>query len=378
MKLVIFGLGYSAEYFVRTRRANEATTATVTTREKAAALANENLETLVFSPEERDTRIATRLAEAEAVLVSIPPDQAGDPVLAAFADAIAGARNLRSIVYLSTIGVYGDHFGAWIDETARCKPGNERSLWRLDSENAWRALGEQTGISVHVLRLAGIASAGNWPGWRGPTGQGHSEEKGLPLEWDAKTGKNILWKAKLGSRAYGGPTIANGRIFCGTNNENPRNKRDRGKPTDDHPEGPAIDKGVVMCFEEKNGSFLWQAIHDKLGSGMVNDWVHEGICSTPSVDEGRVYYVSNRCTVVCAELNGYSKGAKAEPKGPKNTDKTDVDIVWEFDMMKELNVFPHNMAACSPLIVGDMIFVVTAATWASTGSGADTQPRRLK
>ena len=56
------------------------------------------------------------------------------------------------------------------------------------------------------------------------------------------------WKSQLGSRAYGGPTIANGRIFCGTNNENPRNKRDRGKPTDDDPDGPPVDKGIVMCF----------------------------------------------------------------------------------------------------------------------------------
>ena len=160
MKLVIFGLGYSADYFARTRRAGEPTTATVTTAEKAAALANANMEMLVFSPDGRDARIASRVAEAEALLISIPPDAEGDPVLRDFAADIAAAPRLRTIVYLSTIGVYGDHSGAWIDETAECRPVNERSLWRLEAEKAWRALGETTGKSVHVLRLSGIYGPG--------------------------------------------------------------------------------------------------------------------------------------------------------------------------------------------------------------------------
>src|SRR4051812_1647789 len=62
-------------------------------------------------------------------------------------------------------------------------------------------------------------------------------------------GNRVKWKEQLGSRAYGGPTIAGGKVFVGTNNDNPRNKRDRGKPTDDSPDGPPLDKANLMCFE---------------------------------------------------------------------------------------------------------------------------------
>ncbi len=160
MKLVIFGLGYSAEYFARTRRAGVFTTATVTSPEKAGRLTRDGLEVLVFSPDARDPRLEERVAGADALLVSVPPGKSGDPVLAALGEEIARARNIRRIVYLSTIGVYGDHFGAWVDETSRCKPVNERSLWRLEAENAWRAAGASSGASVHVLRLAGIYGPG--------------------------------------------------------------------------------------------------------------------------------------------------------------------------------------------------------------------------
>ena len=102
-----------------------------------------------------------------------------------------------------------------------------------------------------------------------------------------------------------------------------------------------------MCFDEKTGKFLWQAVHDKLPSGSVNDWPHEGICSTPAVEGDRVYYVSNRCAVVCADVNGFADGNQGI-QTEKYKDATDADVIWEYDMMKELNVFPHNMAACSP------------------------------
>ena len=75
-------------------------------------------------------------------------------------------------------------------------------------------------------------------------------------------GDGLAWKAELGSRAYGGPTIHDGRIFVGTNNDRPRNKRDVSKVGGDE---EAIDKGVLMCFDTK-GQFLWQAVHKKLES----------------------------------------------------------------------------------------------------------------
>ncbi len=169
----------------------------------------------------------------------------------------------------------------------------------------------------------------------------------------------LLWKVKLGSRAYGGPTIARGKIFVGTNNDNPRNMRDHSPPNVNDPMGRPIDRGILMCFEEKTGKFLWQAVHDKLRIGIVQDWPGEGICSTPIVEGDRVYYVSNQCRVVCADIHGFANGNDGF-QDEKYKSETDADIIWEFDMVKELGVFPHNMSNCSPLIVGDNIFVITS------------------
>lgn len=173
-------------------------------------------------------------------------------------------------------------------------------------------------------------------------------------------GNRVKWKESLGSRAYGGPIVAGGHIYCGTNNENPRNKRDRGKADDDNPDGPPTDKGILMCFEEKSGKFLWQMVHDKMPSGQVHDWPREGLCSTPVVEGNRVYYCSNRCEVVCLDANGFLDGKNDGVQDEKHKDKTDGDVIWLYDMYSNLKVFPHNMTDCSPLIVGDLLFVITA------------------
>ena len=167
----------------------------------------------------------------------------------------------------------------------------------------------------------------------------------------------LKWKAELGSRAYGGPTVANGKVYVGTNNEVPRNPRDAKKNADGEIE--PLDKGVLMCFDEKTSKFLWQAVFDKLPSGQVNDWPKEGICSTPVVEGNRVYVCTNRCTVVCLDANGLSDGNQGITT-EKYKDANDADIIWEYDMMGAAGVFPHNMAASSPLIVGDILFTTTA------------------
>jgi outer membrane protein assembly factor BamB len=155
-------------------------------------------------------------------------------------------------------------------------------------------------------------------------------ETNMPTEWSvASPQKNIKWSVDLGSKAYGGPIIAGGKVFIGTNNDVPRNAEVTG------------DKGVMMCFQERDGKFLWQAVFNKLEAGQVNDWPREGICSSPVVEGSRMYFVSNRCEVVCANPN-------------------DGKTIWHLDMMKDLGVFPHNLATCSPLIVGDTLFVITS------------------
>ena len=142
--------------------------------------------------------------------------------------------------------------------------------------------------------------------------------------------------------------VADGRILLGTNNGRPRNPRITG------------DKGIVMCFREKDGHFLWQATHDKLVAGRVNDWPQQGVASTPVVENGRVYYVSNRCEVVCVDLHGFYDDQNDGPyRSEKHRDRIDADFIWIYDMIAELGVFPHNLAASSPLVMGPLVFVVT-------------------
>lgn len=182
-------------------------------------------------------------------------------------------------------------------------------------------------------------------------------DKNPPAEFEPNDKKHVKWVAKLGSRAYGGPTIAGGKVFVGTNNESPRNQRDTMLRKDGKRE--AIDKGNLMCFEEATGKFLWQHVCDKLPSGQVNDWPREGCCSTPAVEGNRLWYVSNRCEVVCLDTAGFADGNQGV-QDEQYKDPTDADVIWRLDMMKDLNVFPHNLAACSPLVVGDLVFIVTA------------------
>jgi outer membrane protein assembly factor BamB len=194
------------------------------------------------------------------------------------------------------------------------------------------------------------------------TGLNHEFPKGE----DGKSsvlGDRVIWKETLGSRSYAGPIIAGGQIYVGTNNGNPRNKRDRAKADDDNPDGVAIDKGVLMCFEEKTGKFLWQMVHDKMPSGQVHDYPQIGLCSTPIVEGDRVYYVSNQCQVVCLDAHGFANGNDGFQKEKYQT-PIDGDVIWTFDMFNELKVFPHNAACCCPIIIGDLLFIVT-------GNGAD-------
>src|SRR5262249_40778623 len=100
-------------------------------------------------------------------------------------------------------------------------------------------------------------------------------------------------------------------------------------------------------FDEKTGKFLWQAVFDKLGGGQAVDWPLQGICSSAVVEGDRLWFVNNRCEVVCADVNG-------DPK------TQGVKMVWKLEMIDKLGVTPHNLASCPPLIVGTRLFLVTA------------------
>lgn len=164
--LFCFGLGYCAERYVAEFGARfDRISGTVRTREKAATIAatrfgGHAVEAFVYDGSEEAPQITAAVTDADALLVSAPPREDGDPVLARCAETIAGAPNLKSVVYLSTVGVYGDHAGAWVDETTRPAPISERSRERLAAEESWTALGERAGKPVAILRLPGVYGPG--------------------------------------------------------------------------------------------------------------------------------------------------------------------------------------------------------------------------
>lgn len=161
MKPFIFGLGYSALHFVRHHsRLCEHVAGTVRSIEKSTALAEENIEALLFSDQAIDAKIYSALQTCDSMIAGIAPGMAGDPVLGHFAQKLAEAPEIKRIIYLSTVGVYGDHDGAWIDEKTPAKPGSERSRRRLDAERAWADFAAAHNRDLHILRLAGIYGPG--------------------------------------------------------------------------------------------------------------------------------------------------------------------------------------------------------------------------
>jgi len=234
-----------------------------------------------------------------------------------------------------------------------------------------------------LLIFISPAPAADWPQWGGGNVRNmYSPARGLPDAFgkiDFKPGsddintnaiKNLRWIAKLGSQSYGNVTVAGGKVFIGTNNEPPRDPRHEG------------DRSILKCFDEKTGEFLWQLVVPKLASGKVNDWESLGLLSSPTVEGDRVYLVTSRCEVICLDVNGMANGndgpfkdeakyvvkdvlldrgkpteRKAPPiePGPK-----DADIIWVYDMMDELGVFPHNASNCSVLIVDNIVYTCTS------------------
>ncbi len=222
--------------------------------------------------------------------------------------------------------------------------------------------------------LSSSTFAVDWPSWGGgdPGRNMYSPARGLPELFDAgkpksgsddidlATTKNVKWATKLGSQSYANPTIFQGKVFVGTNNETPRDKRHQG------------DRSILMCLDEKTGEFLWQLVVPKLKSGKVNDWENLGLFSSPLHDGKYLYIVTSRCEVLCLDMNGMADGNDGPYKDeakysvldtgnpPVEPGAKDADIIWRYDMMDELGVFPHNASNCNILMIGDLIYICTS------------------
>jgi len=222
-----------------------------------------------------------------------------------------------------------------------------------------------------------------------------SAERALPDSFDANTGAHIKWRAKLGSESHSSPVVAGGRVYIGTNNDEPRDPRRQG------------DRGVLMCFDETTGKLLWQLVVPKRTDDQYFDWPKSGISSPATVEGDRVYIVDNRGAVLCVDARGMANGNdgpfvdeaayamphtappptfKPEPSTPSstnaaeksdNTDEStrpesiDADILWLFDLPSQGGIWPHDAAHSSILIDGDLLYL-------NTGTGVDNSHRAIR
>ncbi len=228
-----------------------------------------------------------------------------------------------------------------------------------------------------VFLAAFAVQAADWPQWGGTDCRNLvSVERDLPDSFtrgekgsdgnlDPSTAENLRWAVRLGSAAYGNPTVAAGRVFVGTDDltvtEDNRFARTRG--------------GLVKCFDEKSGRLLWQLVVPErrggLPKGALFSHQHLGILSSPTVEDGRVYVVTSADEVVCLDVDGQADGNDGPfvdegqymvgpDKPPVELAATDADILWRFDLINELGVVPHDAASCSILIHGDLLYLSTS------------------
>ncbi|WP_298822090.1 SDR family oxidoreductase [uncultured Roseibium sp.] len=160
MRLFVFGVGFSSKAFIEeTRDQFDWIGGTTRSVEKAEALKAASIEPFLFDGTTQGEGIAEALASATHVLVSIGPNDAGDPVLNLHGKDVATGRP-EWIGYLSTVGVYGNHDGDWVNEDTPCKPVSKRSVQRVAAENAWLEFAGSNDCPVQVFRLSGIYGPG--------------------------------------------------------------------------------------------------------------------------------------------------------------------------------------------------------------------------
>jgi outer membrane protein assembly factor BamB len=201
-----------------------------------------------------------------------------------------------------------------------------------------------------------------------------SAERGLPERFDPKTGENVKWVAKLGSESHSTPVIAGGRVYIGTNNEEPRDPKHKG------------DRGVMMCLDEKDGALLWQLVVPKREEDPYHDWPKSGLSSPATVEGDRVYVVDNRGVVLCLDARGLAngndgpfkdEGAYFTPRGTNAPPAAvipgppDADILWQFDLTAQAGIWSHDAAHSSILIHGDHLYL-------NTGTGVDNTHKKIR
>ena len=282
-------------------------------------------------------------------------------------------------------GLRSDSFGDFPEMPSRATTPEHRGCFRIAT----------TLLSGAMLCLAHPLMAADQPQWGEAWSRNMvSSETGLPDTFDPQTGKNVAWVARLGTESHGTPIVAQGRVFIGTNNEEPRDPRNLG------------DRGVLLCLDEKDGHMLWQLVVPKREEDPYFDWPKTGMSSPVTVEGKRVYTVDNRGEVLCLDIDGMANGndgpyldeaahmtapPSGEPAKPvagadisprlalpsEGLSKLvepgpfDADIVWLFDMVKDAGIWPHDGAHSSILVYGDYLYL-------NTGTGVDNTHRSMR
>ena len=232
-----------------------------------------------------------------------------------------------------------------------------------------------------VLAAVGMAwcaaaPAGDWPQWGGRDGRNMvSDEKPLPASFvpgskkpdgsgiDPASTKNVKWTARLGSHSYGNPTIADGKVYVGTNDYQLR-----------HPTCRSTKGGIVLCLDEATGKMIWRLVVPRFitKDPLFNfNKLNLGVCSSPTVEGDRVYIVTSRGEAMCLDVNGLADGNDGPfteegqylvgpGKQAVELEDDDADIIWVFDMIKDLPVWPQDVASSSILVHGDLLYVNTS------------------
>ena len=160
-RFFIFGAGYSGRTFARRVQGEAFVAGTTRSLDKFDRLRAAGIAPYEFDGETISDAVRSALAETTHLIVSTAPRETGDPVLAAGPDRLASDMpQLRWIGYLSTVGVYGDHGGAWVNEASECRPVSRRSVLRVAAEQDWLAFGQGARLPVAILRLSGIYGPG--------------------------------------------------------------------------------------------------------------------------------------------------------------------------------------------------------------------------
>jgi outer membrane protein assembly factor BamB len=235
-------------------------------------------------------------------------------------------------------------------------------------------------LALALWSIPGFAA--DWPQWGGDKERdmsaaethlaasfvpGRKKANGAGI--DLATTQNVRWAVRLGTETYASPTVANGKVFIATNDRS--TKDPRYEPTGG---------GLLMCVDATSGQLRWQlpvrrfTNDDAQSIPKARKYVVRyelGICSSPTVEGDRVYVVTNRGEVLCLDVRGLTNGNDGayrkedryllgEDRPPVKLQSSDPDIIWRFDMLRELPVFPHDANSCAILILGDVLYVGTA------------------